>query len=103
MSFQIEKDTDDSSDEKRSPKNDLTPKESKNNDETKPIQEFGKPKKKLSGLAGFLNLKKLDDDFLIPDKQDWAREKTMGVGAYGKVMECFYKPLSISFAVKRFE
>ena len=27
----------------------------------------------------------------------------MGAGAYGKVMECTYKPLGISFAVKRFE
>ena len=27
----------------------------------------------------------------------------MGKGAYGKVMECIYKPLGQSFAVKRFE
>ena len=27
----------------------------------------------------------------------------MGIGAYGKVMECTYKPLNQSFAVKRFE
>jgi len=27
----------------------------------------------------------------------------MGKGAYGKVMECTYKPLNQSFAVKRFE
>jgi hypothetical protein len=97
--FRNDKDTDDSSDEKSSSKYDLTPKESKN----KPLVEFGKPKKRGSGMGGFLNLKKLDDDFLIPDEQDWVREKTMGIGAYGKVMECFYKPLSISFAVKRFE
>jgi len=29
--------------------------------------------------------------------------RTMGTGAYGKVMECFYTPLSQSFAIKRFE
>ena len=49
-----------------------------------------------------INFKKLDEDFEIPE-QDWTREKTMGAGAYGKVMECMYKPLGISFAVKRFE
>lgn len=27
----------------------------------------------------------------------------MGVGAYGKVMECIYKPTGNPFAVKRFE
>jgi hypothetical protein len=39
-----------------------------------------------------LNLKKLDADFEIPE-ENWRREKTMGAGAYGKVMECIYKPL----------
>lgn len=45
------------------------------------------PAQKKQG--GFLNLnfKKLDDDFLIPN-DDWIREKTLGTGAYGKVMEC---------------
>ena len=51
---------------------------------------------------GFLNLKKLDADFEIPE-ENWTREKTMGAGAYGKVMECIYKPLGQPFAVKRFE
>jgi hypothetical protein len=37
-----------------------------------------------------INFKKLDDDFEIPD--DWNREREMGKGAYGKVMECVYKP-----------
>jgi len=27
----------------------------------------------------------------------------MGRGAYGKVMECIFKPNEMSFAVKRFE
>ena len=49
-----------------------------------------------------INFKRLDDDFEIPEEK-WSREKTMGAGAYGKVMECTYKPLGISFAVKRFE
>ena len=39
-----------------------------------------------------MNLKKLDADFEIPE-ENWTREKTMGAGAYGKVMECIYKPL----------
>ena len=50
----------------------------------------------------FLNFKKLDEDFEIPE-ENWIRDKTMGMGAYGKVMECIYKPLGQSFAVKRFE
>jgi hypothetical protein len=50
----------------------------------------------------FLNFKKLDDDFQIPS-ENWSRERTMGVGAYGKVMECTYTPEMHSFAVKRFE
>ena len=50
-----------------------------------------------------LNLKALDDDFEIPDNGKWTRDKTMGSGAYGKVMECIYEPLDESFAVKRFE
>jgi hypothetical protein len=37
-----------------------------------------------------INFKKLDDDFEIPT--DWKREKEMGKGAYGKVMECVYLP-----------
>lgn len=53
-------------------------------------------------FKGFLNLKKLDEDFEIPS-DNWKREKTMGTGAYGKVMECIYKPLGQAFAVKRFE
>ena len=44
-------------------------------------------------MKGFLNLKKLDADFEIPE-ETWTREKTMGTGAYGKVMECIYKPLA---------
>lgn len=55
-------------------------------------------KRKFVGI----NFKKLDEDFEIPE-ENWQREKTMGSGAYGKVMECKYKPLDISFAVKRFE
>ena len=50
-----------------------------------------------------LNLKSLNDDFEIPDDGHWEREKLIGQGAYGKVMECFHKPKCISFAVKRFE
>lgn len=57
--------------------------------------------KKLGGFLS-LNFKKMDEDFLIPN-DDWKREKTLGVGAYGKVMECTYEPLDTSFAVKRFE
>jgi len=34
----------------------------------------------------------LDEDFEIPE-EDWKREKIMGTGAYGKVMECIFKPL----------
>jgi hypothetical protein len=40
-------------------------------------------------MKGFLNLKKLDADFEIPE-DNWTREKLMGTGAYGKVMECIY-------------
>jgi len=40
-----------------------------------------------------LNFKKLDDDFLIPSDDKWRREKTLGTGAYGKVMECTYLPI----------
>ena len=56
---------------------------------------------KNSGFIG-LNLKAIDEDFLIPDT-NWKREKIMGVGAYGKVMECTYMPYNLGFAVKRFE
>lgn len=48
-------------------------------------------------------MKNLDEDFEIPDDGNWTREKTMGYGAYGKVMECIYIPMGMSFAVKRFE
>jgi hypothetical protein len=48
-----------------------------------------------------INFKKLDIDFEVP--QNWTRERVMGVGAYGKVMECTYTPEMQSFAVKRFE
>lgn len=54
-----------------------------------------------SKVKAILNLKKLDEDFQIPE--DWQREREMGKGAYGKVMECTYQPLNMSFAVKRFE
>jgi hypothetical protein len=37
-----------------------------------------------------INFQKLDDDFEVPE--GWNRIKTMGTGAYGKVMECFYAP-----------
>lgn len=50
-----------------------------------------------------LNLKNLNEDFEIPDDGNWDREKVLGQGAYGKVMECVHKPSGISFAVKRFE
>lgn len=49
-----------------------------------------------------MNFRKLDEDFLIPN-EDWVREKTLGTGAYGKVMECSYEPFDATFAVKRFE
>jgi hypothetical protein len=39
---------------------------------------------------GFLNFKRLDDDFEVPDNGNWTKERTMGQGAYGKVMECIY-------------
>ena len=58
---------------------------------------------KTSKSLAFLDLKKLNDDFEIPNDGKWTREKIMGKGAYGKVMECIYKPSMISFAVKRFE
>lgn len=58
-------------------------------------------RKKAGGIS-MLNFKKIDEDFLIPN-DDWIRERTLGVGAYGKVMECTYEPLDVSFAVKRFE
>jgi hypothetical protein len=32
----------------------------------------------------------LDDDFEIPDNGNWTKERTMGQGAYGKVMECIH-------------
>ncbi len=51
---------------------------------------------------GFLDFRRLDEDFELPN-DSWERQKTMGQGAYGKVMECFYKPLKQTFAVKRFE
>ena len=35
-----------------------------------------------------LNLGKLDDDFEIP--LNWKKMRTMGQGAYGKVMECLH-------------
>ena len=50
-----------------------------------------------------INLKSLNDDFEIPDDGHWEREKLIGQGAYGKVMECYHKPSTTSFAVKRFE
>ena len=46
----------------------------------------------MSSSSAFLNLKKLNDDFEIPDDGKWTREKQMGKGAYGKVMECVYLP-----------
>lgn len=49
-----------------------------------------------------MNFRKMDNDFLIPN-DDWIREKILGTGAYGKVMECTYEPLDATFAVKRFE
>jgi len=57
--------------------------------------------KRPGGFIG-LNFKKLDEDFLIPN-DDWVRERTLGTGAYGKVMECSYEPLDANFAVKRYE
>ena len=39
----------------------------------------------------FINFKNLDQDFYIP-AENWTRERVMGVGAYGKVMECIYTP-----------
>jgi len=62
-----------------------------------PKDSEAKPKKK-----GFLDFRRLDEDFVLPNER-WDREKTMGAGAYGKVMECVYKPLNETFAVKRFE
>lgn len=59
---------------------------------------FSQGRKRFSGL----NFKRLDEDFLLPN-EDWERDRTMGQGAYGKVMECIYKPLQFAFAVKRFE
>ena len=50
-----------------------------------------------------LKLKSLNDDFEIPEDGHWEREKIIGQGAYGKVMECYHKPSGVSFAVKRFE
>ena len=50
-----------------------------------------------------LKLKSLNDDFEIPTDDNWLREKILGQGAYGKVMECYHKPSGHSFAVKRFE
>lgn len=50
-----------------------------------------------------LNLKSLNDDFIIPSDGNWVKEKIMGQGAYGKVMECYHKPSGFSFAVKRFD
>ena len=75
------------------------------NDGTKsaPMLSFGQKKKQVGGGFLGLNFKKLDDDFLIPDESKWKREKTMGQGAYGKVMEIIYLPLGQAFAVKRFE
>ena len=50
-----------------------------------------------------LNLKSLNDDFEIPSDGNWEREKIMGQGAYGKVMECYHRTSGYYFAVKRFE
>ena len=51
-----------------------------------------------------LNLKKLHEDFEIPDDGDWEREETViGQGVYGKVMPCMHIPTKMTFAVKRFE
>ena len=47
------------------------------------------PKKSAFGM--FLDFKKLDEDFLLPN-DDWERVKQVGQGAYGKVMECKYLP-----------
>lgn len=58
---------------------------------------------KSSGSKISLNLKSLNDDFEIPLDDNWLREKVIGQGAYGKVMECYHKPTGMSFAVKRFE
>jgi len=41
---------------------------------------------------GFLDFRRLDEDFELPN-DSWERQKTMGQGAYGKVMECLFKPL----------
>jgi hypothetical protein len=44
----------------------------------------------------------MNEDFLLPN-DNWEREKIMGAGAYGKVMQCTYKPYNYPFAIKRFE
>ena len=67
-------------------------------DKSSPKEEV---KQTFTKKIKMINFKKLDDDFEIP--QDWQREREMGKGAYGKVMECTYVPLNQSFAVKRFE
>ena len=50
-----------------------------------------------------LNFGKLDEDFEIPDDGTWERRRTMGQGAYGKVMECRHLKTATNFAVKRCE
>ena len=52
--------------------------------------EEHRPAMKMGG--GFLNLRKLDDDFILPEDGNWQRQRTMGQGAYGKVMECLHIP-----------
>ena len=59
--------------------------------------------KQSSSMSVSLNLKSLNDDFIIPSDGNWVREKIMGQGAYGKVMECYHKTSGFSFAVKRFD
>ena len=50
-----------------------------------------------------INLKSLNDDFELPLDDSWERDRVVGQGAYGKVMECTHKQTGYSFAIKRFE
>ena len=66
------------------------------------IVKFDQEDEPVKKKKSLLNFSKLDDDFEVPS-DDWNKMRTMGSGAYGKVMECFYKPMAQSFAIKRFE
>jgi serine/threonine protein kinase len=61
-----------------------------------------KPEAGSPGKSGFkLAFDDLNEDFVVPS--DFRKQKKLGKGAYGKVMQVLHTPSQRTFAMKRYE